>query len=127
MTLVTKVFFLFTTTARASVPMRNSMGSRPIFRAASTSLDLMARLALAMSVSPATQKRSKPAPLPMESTVMLPLYPSSANRSTIRSDSGYTVELPALMMLPLTWSGFTPGSRGSSDCLVTHSKPFFML
>ena len=53
--------------------MRNSRGSRPIFRALSTSLPLMARLALEISVSPVTQKRSKPAPEPMESTVMLPL------------------------------------------------------
>jgi len=71
--LVMKVLSLLTTTARASVPTRNSTGSRPMARQDSSSESLMARLALAMSVSPATQKRSKPAPEPMLSMVMLPL------------------------------------------------------
>jgi hypothetical protein len=53
-----EVVLLLTTTARASVPTRNSIGSRPMARQDSTSESLMGRLALAMSVSPATQKRS---------------------------------------------------------------------
>ena len=71
---------------------------------------MIARLALAMSVSPALQNRSKPAPEPMLSIVMFPAYPSSLNRSAIASASGYTVELPAMMMSPFTSSGFTSGS-----------------
>ena len=54
----------------------------------------------------------------MLSMVMLPAKPSSLNRSAIRSDSGNTVELPAVMMLPLTFSGSTPGRMGSSDSLT---------
>ena len=68
-----QVFSGLTTTARASVPTRNSTGVRPMAWQLSTSLDLMARLALAMSVSPVLQKRSRPAPDPIESMVMLPL------------------------------------------------------
>ncbi len=48
----------------------------------------MAREALERSVSPATQKRSKPAPVPMESIVMLPPYPSSMNSSATASLNG---------------------------------------
>jgi len=70
-TSVRKVFSWETTTARASVPMRNSIGSRPMAWQDATSLSLMARLALAMSVSPCWQKRSKPAPEPMLSMVRL--------------------------------------------------------
>jgi hypothetical protein len=44
-----------TTTARASVPTRNSMGSRPMARQLSISLRRMGREALAMSVSPAAE------------------------------------------------------------------------
>ena len=62
----------FTTIASASVPTRNSIGVRPIAAQFSTSESLIARLALAMSVSPVLQKRSKPAPEPIESMVMLP-------------------------------------------------------
>ena len=68
---VMKSFSALTTTARASVPTRNSMGSRPMAWQDSTSLSLIGRLALEMSVSPATQKRSKPAPLPMLSIVIV--------------------------------------------------------
>jgi hypothetical protein len=45
---------------------------RPIAWQAAVSSALIARLALAMSVSPAVQKRSKPAPVPMLSIVILP-------------------------------------------------------
>ena len=48
------------------------MGVRPMAAQDSISLSLMGRLALETSVSPATQKRSKPAPEPMESMVTLP-------------------------------------------------------
>ena len=89
----------------------------------STSFDLIGRLALEMSVSPAVQKRSKPAPLPMLSTVRLPGKPSSLNRSTIRSDSGNTVELPAVTILPGTSNGLIPGSMGSSDSSVMKAQP----
>jgi hypothetical protein len=70
-TSLTKSFSWLTVTARASVPTRNSMGSRLMARQDSTSESLMGRLALEMSVSPAWQKRSKPAPLPMLSMVIL--------------------------------------------------------
>jgi len=120
----TNVFWLLTTTARASVPTRNSMGLRPICLAASISLAFMARLALAISVSPATVNRSKPAPLPIESMVITPLYPSCLKRSAIRSDNGYTVELPAVMIFPLTFSGLTPG-RPATPPSSTHEKVFF--
>jgi hypothetical protein len=59
--------------ARASVPTRNSIGVRPMAWQLSTSESLMPRLALAISVSPFTQKRSKPAPEPMLSMVISPL------------------------------------------------------
>ena len=109
-TLLRKVFALLTVTARASVPTRNSIGVRPIFLAFSISFALMPRLALAISVSPATVKRSNPAPLPILSIVMLPLYPSSLKRSAILSERGKTVELPAVVILPVTFNGLTPGS-----------------
>ena len=74
-TLVRKVFSLLTTMAMASVPTRNSTGTRAGERAAqaSTSESLMPRLALAMSVSPVLQKRSKPPPLPIEERVCCPV------------------------------------------------------
>jgi len=99
-----------TTTASPSVPTRNSTGSRPMARQFSRSESLIGRLAFEMSVSPDLQKRSKPAPVPMLSIVMLPANPSSWKRSAIASVSGYTVELPAMMMSPLTARGSTGGS-----------------
>ena len=105
-----KSFSWLTTTANASVPTRNSIGSRPIAWQLSISVSLIARDAFDMSVSPATQNRSKPAPLPMLSMVMFPAYPSSWNRSAIRSLNGNTVELPAVMMSPVTLNGSTAGS-----------------
>ena len=117
--LVAKVLAGLTTTARASVPTRNSIGSRPMARQDSVSLSLMGRLALAMSDSPATQNRSRPAPEPMESMVMLPLYPSLWNRSAIRSVRGKTVELPAVTMSPVTANGSTAGSPSTSTVSTT--------
>jgi len=111
----TKSFSALTTTASASVPTRNSSGSRPFARHASASLSLIARDALAMSVSAFTQNRSNPAPLPITSIVMFPPYPSSTKRSAIRSLNGATVELPAVRMSPTTASGYTAGSMTSSS------------
>jgi hypothetical protein len=85
----------------------------------STSESLIARLAFEMSVSPCTQKRSNPAPLPMLSMVMLPAYPSSWKRSAIRSDSGKTVELPAVTMSPVTSKGLTSGKASTWTSLTT--------
>ena len=114
---VRKSFSLLTTIAKASVPTRNSIGVRPMDSHEEISSSWMARLALAMSVSPATQKRSRPAPEPMLSTVMLPLKPSSRKRSDMRSDNGNTVELPAVMMSPVTFSGLNCAA-GSSGAMV---------
>jgi hypothetical protein len=104
-TSVTKVFSLLTTTARASVPMRNSSGVRLMALQDSISLSLIAREALEISVSPLTQKRSNPAPEPMLSMVISPLKPSSSKRCYMRSERGNTVEEPAETMAPLTASG----------------------
>ena len=114
-----KSFSWLTTTARASVPTRNSIGSRPIAWQLSTSLSLIARLALETSVSPASQKREKPAPLPMLSMVTLPPKPSSWNRSAIRSARGKTVELPAETIVPSTASGSTGGRATTSTVSTT--------
>ena len=97
------------------------MGSRPMAWHDSTSLSLMARLAFETSVSPATQNRSNPAPLPMLSMVTLPANPSSWNRSAIRSARGKTVELPADTTSPETLSGSTIGRANTSTCSVTVS------
>ena len=67
-----KSLALLTTTARASVPTRMGKTLRPMAWQFSTSASLIGRLALATSVTPSAQKRSKPAPEPMLSTVMLP-------------------------------------------------------
>jgi hypothetical protein len=72
--LVTKSFWEETTTGQgigANAELERFAADG--FAAASTSLDLMGREALEMSVSPATQKRSKPSAGADESTVMLPV------------------------------------------------------
>src|SRR5690349_22619874 len=58
-----------------------------------------------MSVSPVLQKRSRPAPEPIESIVMLPEKPSSSKRCFMRSARGKTVEEPAAIISPDTASG----------------------
>ncbi len=108
-------------TASASVPTLNSSGSRPSFRAAAISFSLIGRLAFAISVSPVTAQRSNPAPLPIESIVIVPAYPSSMNSSAIRSESGNTVELPAVTMFPVTRIGSTSG-RPPEGPSITHAK-----
>src|SRR3972149_7170590 len=106
-TLVSQVFSLLTVIASASIPTWKPIGSRGVARAAqfSTSLSLIGREALEISVSPALQKRSKPAPVPTESIVRLPENPSSSKRCFMRSESGKTVEEPAVTMSPETASG----------------------
>src|ERR1700752_2482776 len=106
-TSVSQVFSLLTVIASASIPTWKPIGSRAGVSAAqlSTSLSLMAREALEMSVSPALQKRSKPAPVPTESIVRLPLKPSSSKRCFMRSESGKTVDEPAVTISPVTASG----------------------
>jgi hypothetical protein len=47
----------------------------------------------------------------MLSIVISPAKPSSWKRSAMRSESGKTVELPAVMMFPLTLAGSTSGRR----------------
>src|SRR5215207_3441888 len=83
----------------------------------STSLSLMAREALEISVSPVLQKRSKPAPVPTESIVILPAKPSSSKRCFMRSESGKTVDEPAVTILPETASGkyITSGSSAGAS------------
>ncbi len=71
-----------------------------------------------MSVSPATQKRSRPAPEPILSTVRLPVKPSSSKRCFMRSVSGKTVEEPAVMMSPETASGAYIASGSSAGASV---------
>ena len=113
-TSVTKSFSTETATAMASVPTRNSMGSRSMAAQDSRSLSLMAREALETSLSPASQKRSKPAPEPMESMVILP-PPSPSYIPAMTSASGKTVELPAETTSPGTSAGLTAGSSMPSD------------
>src|SRR6266540_4376200 len=106
-TSVTKSFSLLTVIAIASIPTWNGIGVRGGFSAAqdSTSVSLILREAVEISVSPFLQKRSKPAPEPIESMVKLPVKPSSSKRCFIRSASGKTVEEPAAMISPETASG----------------------
>ena len=62
-----------------------------------------------MSVSPVLVNRSKPAPEPMESMVIWPAKPSFLNCSAMTSERGKTVDEPAVMMVPVTAAGLTPG------------------
>src|SRR5215213_11662275 len=71
----------------------------------SASVSLIGREAFEISVSPVVQKRSKPAPVPTESIVILPLKPSSSKRCFMRSERGKTVEEPAETISPETASG----------------------
>src|SRR5215216_7976835 len=73
-TSVSHVFSLLTVIANASIPIWKPIGVRAGESAAqfSTSLSLIGREALEISVSPFLQKRSKPAPVPTESIVILP-------------------------------------------------------
>src|SRR5215216_4144361 len=84
----------------------------------STSLSLMAREALEISVSPVLQKRSKPAPVPTESIVILPAKPSSSKRCFMRSESGKTVDEPAVTISPETASGKYIASGSSAGASV---------
>src|SRR6266508_5966148 len=106
-TSVTKSFSLLTVIAIASIPTWNGIGVRGGFSAAqdSTSVSLILREAVEISVSPFLQKRSKPAPEPIESMVRLPEKPSSSKRCFMRSASGKTVEEPAAIISPETALG----------------------
>jgi len=74
--------------------------------------------ALAISVSPVLQKRSKPAPEPMESMVIWPEKPSSLYMLAISSETGYTVDEPALTTVPVAFEGSMPGSILSGSSLL---------
>src|SRR6266540_5519040 len=106
-TSVTKSFSLLTVIAIASIPTWNGIGSRGVASAAqlSISVSLILREAVEISVSPFLQKRSKPAPEPIESMVRLPPKPSSSKRCFMRSASGKTVEEPAAIISPETALG----------------------
>src|SRR5215211_1796171 len=117
-TSVAKSFSALTTTVRASMPTWNSATVRPMPAQDSASLSLILREELAMSVSPATQKRSRPAPEPIESMVSLPPKPSSSKRCFMRSESGNTVEEPALTISPETASGAYIANGSSTGASV---------
>ncbi len=59
------------------------------------SASLMAREALAISVSPFTQKVSNPPPVPTLLMLIWPAKPSSVKLWAMASSSGYTVDEPA--------------------------------
>ncbi len=104
-------FFALTVTARASVPTLNSIGFLPIDLPCSISFCFYWSRSVCDITLASYCETFKPAPLPILSTVIVPLYPSSVNLSAILSERGNTVEDPAVTIFPLTLSGLTQGVR----------------
>ena len=116
---VANVFPWLTTSERASVPTRISIGVDPqVASQSATSSSLMGREALEMSEAPSTQNRSKPPPDPIES-IEYSGPPSSCHLARTAVDRGNTVEDPAIPTSPeATSSGSTIG-RPRSDSSIS--------